>query len=297
MRKLNTILIKQPTTLNQLAKERKCSKNQVRKDLNTLIERGVNVSRKRSNGSTVYYIPLKTEPVTPPKIQTDLFGIVADTHFGSKYNEPECLNDFYDRMADSGVKNVFHLGDLLEGVGVYPGQINHLRPNCISLEGQIEEAVKKYPQKKDITTYIISGNHDLKHYQRQGVDPVKQFSIQRKDFKYLGQSYGRARLKQNVLLEMSHPTGGAPYTKGYKFRTYLRERPINTYPDILAMGHLHCSLFEDVQGTLSYMGGCFMGDTDFTRRKGLHPSIGGWKVELEISGGKIKAAKNEFIRY
>jgi len=83
----------------------------------------------------------------------------------------------------------------------------------------------------------------------------------------------------------------------YKIQTYLRERPISTYPDVLAMGHLHNSMYMDYQGTQAYLTGTFQGDSDYTRRRGLNPALGGWIVEVgESRRGKTKTS-NEWVGY
>ena len=294
---LTNALRKQPTSLRNLCKSFKVSKSQMKADIHHLRKSGVAIQKNTEGQLTTYFLPsiLPKEPEYSTEISH--FGLMGDTHIGSKYAEPEALDMYYDEIDDAGIKHVIHAGDLVDGIGVYLGQYNDLLPDAMNLEAQIDKAIKEYPRKKGITTEIISGNHDLRQFQRQGVDPVREVSKRRKDFKFLGQNYGRMRLEDDILLEIVHPSGGAPYSKDYRIRTYLRERPISTYPQILAMGHLHCSMFEDVQGTLSYLVGAFMGDTDYTRRKGLVTTVGGWNVDLDIDDGNIKKVRNEFIKY
>jgi len=293
---INT-LKKQPISLSDLCKTHKISKSQMKSNIHQLRKRGVAIQKNSEGALTTYFLPAVLPKELEYSADINHFGLIGDTHIGSKYAEPEALDMFYDEIDEAGIKHVVHAGDLVDGIGVYLGQFNDLLPDALNLEQQIDKAIKEYPQKKDITTYIISGNHDLRQFQRQGVDPVREVSKRRTDFKFLGQNYGRMRIEDDILMEVVHPSGGAPYSKDYRIRTYLRERPINTYPQILAMGHLHCSMFEDVQGTLSYLVGAFMGDTDYTRRKGLTTTVGGWNVDLDIDDGNIKRVRNEFIKF
>jgi len=296
-KKIINILRDNPLTLGELAAELKQSKTQCKRDLRDLKILGVYVARERIDNKTKYYIPLKMPTTEPRKVDTDYFALIGDTHLGSKYAEEECLNDFFDICDESGIKDVFHAGDIGDGVMVYDGQINDLLPEALTLQDQIQYIIEHYPRKKNIKQKLVSGNHDTKQFKRQGVDIAKSVADRRKDIEHIGQSYGRIRLKDDVLLEIAHPTGTCPYAKDYRFRTYLRERPINNYPDILALGHLHSSIFTDIQGTQSYMVGCFLGDTEFTRRRGLNPAIGGWIVDLDIEDGKIKRNRSEWVKY
>src|SRR3569623_651727 len=43
------------------------------------------------------------------------FGVVADSHLGSKYERMDVLNDLYDRFAAEGITHVFHAGNWIEG--------------------------------------------------------------------------------------------------------------------------------------------------------------------------------------
>jgi len=296
-KRLMNILRHHPISLSDLCKDFKVSKSQMKSDIHHLRSKGVAIQKNSEGVATTYFLP-KTLP-KEPEYSTEIshFGLMGDTHIGSKYAEPEALDMYYDEIDEAGIKHVIHAGDMVDGINVYLGQYNDLLPDSMNIEMQIDKAIKEYPQKQGLETLIISGNHDLRQFQRQGIDPVREVCKRRKDMTFIGQNYGRVKLKDDILLEVVHPSGGAPYSKDYRIRTYLRERPINTYPDILAMGHLHCSMFEDVQGTLSYLVGAFMGDTDYTRRKGLTTTVGGWNVDLNIDDGNIKKVTNTFVKY
>ena len=295
VRDLQKAIFENPKTLSELAKEFRCSKNQIKKQLTRLRKLGVPVERiKDEAGVTHYVIPSKLRSEVRI-VDTEYFGLMGDTHLGSKYAEEEALQMYYDEIAERGIKEVFHAGDFLEGMNVYPGQVNDLK--VIGLSNQIDYAIKNYPRRKGVKTRAISGNHDLKEFKKSGIDPVKQIADKRRDIDYLGQYYGRVRLKDDVLLELSHVSGSAPYSLSYRMQTYLRNRPPSKYPDILALGHLHTSFFADYQDVLTYNVGSFMGDTDYLRRKGIIATIGGWIVELEIEDGNIKKAKNEWVKF
>ena len=297
-KKLKNYIKDNPVTLSELSSKFGISKNKLKKEIRDIKKQGVYIAeQKEYHKPTKYYIPLKLPQQKPLKVDTDYFALTSDWHIGSKYAEEECLLDYLDTIKDYGIKDVFVGGDILDGVNVYQGQVNDLLPDCVNLQGQIERADKLIKKDNNLKKVLISGNHDLRNYQKQGIDPVKLLTDSRKDMEYLGQYYGRAKLKDDLVLELVHPSGSAPYSKDYRIMTYLRERPIDTYPDILGVGHLHTALYRDYQGTNSYLLGSFMGDTDFTRRKGLSGTVGGWVVELDVEDGQIKKIKNELVKY
>ena len=65
------------------------------------------------------------------------FGIVSDTHFGSVYTQITHLHDFYDLCAKEGIKDVYHTGDITDGLKMRPGHEYELYE--ISADGQCED--------------------------------------------------------------------------------------------------------------------------------------------------------------
>ena len=56
------------------------------------------------------------------KGKTIKFGVISDTHIGSKYGDLVHLKEFYKTAKESGAKFVLHAGDIVDGEGVYRGQ-------------------------------------------------------------------------------------------------------------------------------------------------------------------------------
>ncbi len=298
VKKYAKLLIDKPHTLSEIAEKLGKSRTEVKRDMRTLKrELGMNIVSEKFSKGTYYFIPSRERYIPKNNLETDYFALISDTHIGNRYAEEEALKEFYDEVYSRGIHEVFHAGDLLEGVGVYKGQINDLAGDSINTQEQIEKVIKNYPKKRKVKTYVIAGNHDLKNYTNQGVDPVKMISERRSDFVYLGQYYGRVKLPEDIILELIHPSGSAPYSKDYAMLKYLRNRAKDSYPDILSMGHYHSSMYRNIQGTHAFMPGCFLGETDFTRRMGFEPAIGGWILEVKIKDGKIRKIRQEWIDF
>jgi len=294
---LEELILNNPMSYSQLASYYRTSRTSIRKKIKDMRREGYDIREKRKDNKKYFYmtkIVPKNRMVSD--VYTDYFALVGDTHLGSRYAELEALESFYDEVQDRGIHDVFHAGDLCDGTNVYPGHLNDLE--VWGLDDQLEYAVKKYPHRKDVTTHFIIGNHEGKYYKREKIDFGKLLAHRRPDLHYLGMDFKKVRLDENIELEISHPAGGAPYTLGYAAQKYLRNMPPSSRPDILQFGHLHRAFYANYQEVDIFYTGCFMGSTDWLRKKGIESTIGGWIVEMETENGRgIKSLKNEFIHY
>ena len=84
------------------------------------------------------------------------FGVVSDTHFGSKSAEINKLKHFYEYCANDGITTILHAGDMLEGIRVYKGQ--EYEQNQYGFESQTNLLMNI--QIEGIKTYTILNNHD-----------------------------------------------------------------------------------------------------------------------------------------
>jgi len=105
------------------------------------------------------------------KCDDDVYmAITSDTHFGIKQFLEKEFNNFIDwlrgeygtdeqKKIASKIKYLFIVGDLVEGVGIYPGQENDLIIKDIYKQYEAAyEYFKKIP--KNIKIIICTGNHD-----------------------------------------------------------------------------------------------------------------------------------------
>jgi DNA polymerase II small subunit len=103
--------------------------------------------------------------------EEEYVAFVGDLHLGSKVFLKESFEDFIDwmnlkkgseeqRAVASKVKYIIFTGDLVEGVGVYPGQEEDLVIKDIAEQYRIfSNYVKKLPS--HIIIFICPGNHDV----------------------------------------------------------------------------------------------------------------------------------------
>jgi predicted phosphodiesterase len=223
------------------------------------------------------------------------FGAIGDTHLCSKEQQLTHLNTMYDIFEKEGITEVYHTGDLLAGDGVYKGQ--RFETFFQSADDQVQYCIEKYPQRKNIKTFFITGNHDFSFYKSSGVDVGKTISRERKDMIYLGQLGAYINLKNNIKMHILHPDGGGSYARSYKPQKLIENYSSENKPNIALFGHYHTSLFFHTRNVFSLTTGCFEGQTPFLLRKGLHPEVGGFLTEITQGEFGPLRVKAEFIPF
>lgn len=223
-------------------------------------------------------------------------AIIGDTHFGSKYAQRTHLQNFYDICAAEGIKDVYHAGDLTDGIKMRPGHEYELY--AVSAGDMIDDVVVNYPKREGITTHFITGNHDASIYKHVGYDIGKSISYLRDDMDYLGRDCAVIHLTDNCTLELRHPWDGSAYALSYKPQKMIEAMESDSKPNILAIGHYHKAEYLFHRNVHTLQVGCFQGQTPFTRGKGISVSLGGWIVTIKVSeNGTIKGITPQFIPY
>lgn len=252
-------------------------------------------------GERRYYIPKQSNKRYTFEQEDGVyrFGLISDTHLGSKAEHLDELHDFYDRLADRGIELVLHGGDISDGWKVHRGQINEVRGEAAGWDRLTNYVVNNYPHRDGVQTLFISGNHDHKLHRRTGLYFGERIADRRDDLHWLGDSQARIIFdrEHDIDLELIHPSGGQPYTVGYRLQTLYRERSLDGRPTIAAVGHLHGSMYAQTEGVHGFYTGCWKGATTYGKRKGNQSAIGGWIITLEIEDGEIRRFLPEWIGY
>lgn len=285
-----------PRSLNELAQVTGIGKRELRDRLHSLKESGYDI---RKEGQ--YYYIEKHGYSRDSDYVLDLpeyfkIGVVSDTHIGSKASRIDALNDFYEFAKREGVYVVFHGGDLLDGVGVYSGQEANL--SAFTLEDQIDLAIREYP-KNGLETLMISGNHDLKQYQRgRSPDPVQVFANRREDIQYLGKYYARIVVSNSIVyIDLIHPSHGTAYAVSYHVQKYIERIKPGDKPNILIWGHQHDAMYIFYRNIHTVKAGSFQDQTEYSLRKGLYTTVGGWILEGRHDGEEVKYLRAMFKPY
>ncbi len=81
--------------------------------------------------------------------------VIADTHIGSEDENPKYLDIVYNYCIQNDIHNIYHLGDVIDGVSGYQSKKKY------APQDQIENVINKYPNDKSILNFMLLGNHDL----------------------------------------------------------------------------------------------------------------------------------------
>jgi len=162
------------------------------------------------------------------------FGVISDTHFGSKYIVLEALERLPFELKKEGAQFFLHCGDLLDGQNVYPKQ--YLDQIETGADEQLALAVKQFPN-FGLRIYGVGGNHDHS-FMKLGLDNLKRFCSLREEFTLLGYFQGDIPLTKELKIKLYHPKGKLAKTRGRSLQhpvdLFLTERPA-----LLFIGHYH----------------------------------------------------------
>lgn len=222
-------------------------------------------------------------------------GMISDTHIGSKWTQLSLLHEAYDTFEREGVKHVYHAGDITEGWKMRPGHEHECYIH--GADAYVEEAVRVYPKKEGITTYFITGNHDLSFVKLAGIDIGIQIGNARKDMIYLGQEIATVNLTPECTLELMHPRGGSGYAISYRPQKIVESLEGGTKPNILCIGHYHKRMSTDFRNVEIVLPGAMQAQTPFMRGRSLISTLGYYIIEMEVTEtGQIDRFKPEFFK-
>ncbi len=232
-------------------------------------------------------------------------GLVSDTHLCSNAERLDLVNLAYNTFEARGITTVLHSGDLVDGQDVYRGHNNNIK--VFGDMAQAKYFITKYPRKQNVTTYAISGNHDLATYLKTENDVVSLIvngfryegrDVQgRDDIKYLGHYAHRIIFPQQVTVELIHPLGSNPYSKSYKQQRRSENMDRNTRPDLQVSGHFHDFNFLWAGGTYFLAMPGFQDATEYFKRLGLPRGMGFVILHYRIKEGRFVSLSPELFMY
>jgi UDP-2,3-diacylglucosamine pyrophosphatase LpxH len=224
------------------------------------------------------------------------FGLMGDTQLGSKYAQLTYLHEYYDLCKKEGITDVYHTGDITEGLKMRQG--HEYEVYTVTADEMRDDVVKNYPKRDGITTHFITGNHDASIYKHIGYDIGQAIAEKRPDMNYLGKDCAVINLTPNCTLELRHPWDGTAYALSYKLQKMIEAMESDSKPNILAVGHYHKAEYLFYRNVHALQTGCFQGQTPFTRGKGISVHVGGWIVTVRVDeNGTVKSIAPEFIPF
>jgi len=214
-------------------------------------------------------------------------GVISDTHFGSRHQQPTPLKRFMD---SHDVDYWLHCGDIVQGVRMYRGW--EVEAHLHTADLQREAACELYPRTGK-PTYIISGNHDQSFLKGTGYNIVQSIASERDDITFLGNS-GAFLTIGGVRIYIWHPAGGSAYAKSFKMQKQIEGFSGGLKPDIVIAGHWHfynATLHRNVHG---FNVPCWQAQTPYELERSLYPDIGGLIIEVWRENNSLKRIRHEY---
>ena len=233
--------------------------------------------------------------------------LISDTRFGSIYQQTTILNDMYLKAKEMGVKYVFLTGDVVEGIYRGAKSIYNTTLHKDGYDDQADYVAACFPRIQGITTYFVTGEHDLSFL--KGTDKVdigKLIASKRDDMIYLGPKRKKVsfvtgdRRSGSISFYLQHSSGNVPYTISYKPQQKISSLRNEDKTDILVTSHFAaCDSFLR-RGVRSYQVPTVTATTDEMKDANtpVYNTIGAWVVSLvRDKKGSLKRTSQMYIPY
>jgi len=266
----------------------------------------IGVKGKLSNDGKLFFaeqlyrpdIRIDNTPYTSEQPGKAVF--ISDVHVGSDTFLEDCWNRFADWLSDSDFSYLLIAGDLVDGIGIYPGQESELViKNIYEQYDAFGAMMRDLPSRMKII--ISPGNHDVvRGAEPQPVIPqqfTKKFPencmlvenpalVNLQGVRVLmyhgrsiddmiglipGASYEQSGLMMEEMLQRRHlaPAYGrrTPIAAGKTDRLI-----IDPLPEILHTGHVHIRGLTQYRGVLGINAGTWQSQTAFQKQMNVNPT-------------------------
>lgn len=306
---LRAMLKRRPRTLEEMAGALGNTPGEVLDACGALRKAGANVHQYGSLWS-IETTPAKVEDIHMFKSDAKghyRFGVISDTHLGSKYQRLDVCEELYDVFVGKGVKAVLHGGNMIEGEARFNRA--DLLPEAHGMQAQIDYFVEHYPRRSGITTYFVAGDdHEGWYAQREGVDigrMIEDAAVRagRNDLRYVGYmeaffTLQHRRSGKTAKLLLMHPGGGSAYALSYAPQKTIEAFQPGEKPGCVIFGHWHKMEFANIRGVWSVQAGCTKDLDVFGRKKRLSYHVGGVVLDLmQDEGGALVGCRPDFRQW
>jgi len=227
-------------------------------------------------------------------------ALISDIHVGSNtFLEEEWLS-FSDWLSDSEISYLLIAGDMVDGIGIYPGQEHELTlPNIYEQYDRLGEYLSDLPSR--IKIICAPGNHDVvrgaepqpaipeqfrKKYSKNCVfvENPAMVSVQGvKVLMYHGRSYddligmipgASYEESDDIMIEMLKRRHLSPsYGRKTPIAAATDDRlVIDPVPEILHTGHVHILGVSHYRGVLCINAGTWQSQTTFQKQMNINPT-------------------------
>jgi len=242
-------------------------------------------------------------------------AFIADVHVGSVHFREDLFRKFLrwlnmevgpnqSKLLASRVKYLVISGDLVDGIGIYPNQMDEL--NITDIHEQYSEAARLLSEIPDyVEIIVLPGNHDAVRISLPQPPIPREYAEELFEDRRIHLLANPSRLKLHgvevclshgkALDEILSKVPGLDFhnpVKGMELLlrcrhvapTYGSSTPIaperedgliiSSVPDILHMGHIHVQGIKKYKGTTLISSGGWQDQTPFQKRVDLTPTVG-----------------------
>lgn len=269
----------------------------------------------------------ETSLIQKPKTPESYVCLISDIHVGSKHFRRDLFEKFLDwlnRSRDGTVKKISCIiiaGDLVEGIGVYPGQEKDLEiknvedqlsmaaqllaeiPDHIQIvfsPGNHEPVRKPIPQPPIQHRYrrILNSKRDIIHvsnpamvlldgrrflvYHGQGLDELIQ-SLPNVSYSTLPENAAEVVASLLRYRHLAPVYGGNTQLLPMKTDSLV----ISETPHLLQTGHIHVLVNKTYRGVKLVNTGAWQDQTDYQKALGLEPAVGHFAI-VNLSDMKVE---------
>jgi len=173
-----------------------------------------------------------------PEVDRVKFGLISDTHIGSKYADQNLTYEAFDEFERQEVDAILHIGDVCEGMSTARVVSQTQELTHFGFEAQKEYAIEVFSRWKHTSIYTISGNHDDWFKSQNGADIVKAICAEVPCMEFVGHGEGRISVS-GLDVSLFHGLDGSSYAISYSLQKKIESMVGGKKPDIIFRGHVH----------------------------------------------------------
>lgn len=259
-------------------------------------------------GVPMIYLP--HEAGTPLKLAK-----IADLHIGSSEVDNKEIVSLLSYLWETGIRIITISGDIVDGYGVYKGQVTNLAMSTIQRQAAAAVSVLSL---FDFTYIAVRGNHDESSTKSAGVDVISlieaEMVLRKKKFTYLC-GYAGLVIFDGVAIQIMHMDGGKSATSD----TYGSQKLMDNFFKSAVGGDVNAKVnevkvFDKMVPVINVVTGHYhtlakfvygkvlvesplttQHTTDLILRRGINAKTGARVSELLVEGGKLVSEKGHIV--
>lgn len=222
------------------------------------------------------------------------FAALSDLHLGSIFTSEDFILKAIDYINKQELDFVLLNGDITEGMSSREGHVYEL--SHIGYHSQKEYAVQLLSQIKH-KMYMISGNHDLWYFKKNGARIVHDICTEIDNATFMGEDFATLKVPDGPDIGLWHggADGGGAYARSYRMQKIIESINIEDRPQILLTGHDHKYVSIYTGGTYGLGCGCIQSQSNWMKGKRLEANVGFILAEASFDGPTISDFSHTFV--